>query len=151
MVLQGTEWFTVGFFVNAIAELRLVDNFNDRLGLALLSIKKGDIPEFQCDVGTIYNKNVPTKVYRVLTNSKSNVHALQKLLKVIWSSPTNDVSFIPYTVWEILSEPKKRPIAICIKVSPKIPELLHYQGYKTPYLRSTQAFPIRSSRTRLVR
>ena len=60
MVMQGTEWFAVGFFVNAIAELRLVDNFNDRLGLALLSIKKGDIPEFQCDVGTIYNKNVPT-------------------------------------------------------------------------------------------
>ena len=36
------------------------------------------------------------------------MHALQKLLKVIWPSPTNDVSFIPYTVWEILSEPKKK-------------------------------------------
>ena len=46
MVMLGTEWFAVGFFVNAIAELFLVDNFNDRLGLALLSIKKGDIPEF---------------------------------------------------------------------------------------------------------
>ena len=44
--MQGTEQFAVGFFVNAIAELRLVDNFSDRLGLALLSIKKGDIPEF---------------------------------------------------------------------------------------------------------
>ena len=47
-------------------------------------------------------------MFNILTISKSNVHALQKLLKVIWPSPTNDVSFIPYTVWEILSELKKK-------------------------------------------
>ena len=96
--------------MNALAETRLVDSFNNRLGVALLSLKckSGEIPEFKCDVGTIYNKKTPTKVYRPLTNSKSNVKVLQQLLNTIWPSPMNDVSFIPYSIWEVLSEDKKR-------------------------------------------
>ena len=47
MVMHGTERFPVLFFVNTIAETRLVDNFNDRLGVALLSLKckSGEIPD----------------------------------------------------------------------------------------------------------
>ena len=107
MELSGTERYSVGFFVNVLAEQRLVENFNYQLTQSFKDSETVDVPEFQCDVFTIYNGNEPTRVYRMMANSKDNVALLQEKTSALLGKPSTNLTFISYRVWDGLNETKK--------------------------------------------
>ena len=108
MAMNGTERYSVGFFVNALAEQRLAENFNFQIMNSLDAATSDETPEFQCDVFTMYNgKDEPTRVYRMMTNSRANVPILQDQTFALLGKPSINLTFIPYNVWEGLNEEKK--------------------------------------------
>lgn len=107
MDLSGTERHAVGFFVNALPEQRLVENLNYQIEKSLTDKMTEEIPEFQCDVFTMYNGNEPTKVYRMMTNSRSNVSILQEKTSALLGKPSINLTFISFRVWDGLNDAKK--------------------------------------------
>ena len=108
MDLSGTERYSVGFFVNVLAEQRLADNFNHQVRKSLQEYENVEDIEFQCDVFTIYNgKNEPTRVYRMITNTRESVVTLQEKTSALLGTPSTNLTFISYRVWDLLDEKKK--------------------------------------------
>ncbi|WP_317205911.1 hypothetical protein [Janthinobacterium sp.] len=107
MDMTGTERYSVGFFVNALAEQKLLENFNYQLRSALESSTHDEVPEFQCDILTMYNGKDPTRVIRMMTNTRANVGSLQKHTSALLGKPSIHLTFISYKVWDGLNEEKK--------------------------------------------
>ena len=107
MNMNGTERFPVGFFVNAVTENRLLENFNYQIANLLEAHTHEETPEFQCDVNTMYSANEATRVYRMMTNSRASIKTLQDQTLALVGKPSTNLTFIPYSVWAGLDDGKK--------------------------------------------
>ena len=108
MDMDGTSRFSAGFFINVVARYDLTSNFAERVASMLLQTRHtGPTPEFQIEAASIYARGSSTRVYRAITTSTKNVEILNSRLALLMPKPTTGISYVPYSVWELLEKSKK--------------------------------------------
>ena len=107
--LPGMRTFATGLFLNIVTRFDLMKNFHDQIAnaLALTVDESGPIPEFQIDIFPAHGKTGRTRLYRMVTSSLQCAEILNAKMTKMMPSPTVDISYIKYQVWDLLPNSKK--------------------------------------------
>ena len=105
----GTRIFATGIFLNIVTRFDLVQNFQDQIWNALATTvdDSGPIPEFQIEIFHAHGKTGRTRLYRMVTSSAEYADVLNIKMMKIMPSPSADIIYIKYKVWDLLPNSKK--------------------------------------------
>jgi hypothetical protein len=105
----GTRIFATGIFLNIVTRFDLVQNFQDQIWNALATTvdKSEPIPEFQIEIFHAHGKTGRTRLYRMATSSVECANILNTKMMQIMPSPSADILYIKYKVWDLLRNSKK--------------------------------------------
>ena len=108
-VLTGTRIFATGIFLNKVTRFDLVQNFQDQIWNALATTvdDSGPIPEFQIEIFHAHGKTGRTRLYRMATSCIEYADILNTKMTQIMPSPSADIIYIKYKVWDLLPNSKK--------------------------------------------
>jgi hypothetical protein len=113
--LSGTNRYDVGIFLNTVTRFDCIPDFAATYAYKMRGKSQGyEVPEFELDIQFLYRNTTASegnksliRVYRMLTSSKTKAVDLNELMSAVIKDPTDDVSFVPHSIWILLPSYKK--------------------------------------------